>query len=472
MKTLILLIFLSLFLYSDSIENYKINSSIKENGTLFQSENILYNLQNQNSPYGIYRFIPSKDFEALKDITIIVDGKKESIEKGKDRGYFYIRIAHAKTLKKGLHNFKLRYKLTLKNRDSIVIFPIGTEFKAPIKHSSINITLPQKFKDSKIYVYTGQANHLTHQAKTEKISATKYLVITDNLKANNGVTVRFYPKNPPIFIGKNQLYTYWFVSIFSFILIFYWYKFKRYKKIVTDDSSYDIPKELDSLEAGLLMNSTDSNTLASAILELATKGYIRIKISSDINNNQAKNIAFFLFRKLSKYFFKTGIEIHKIKKETSKLSEPLQLLYEILFKESDIFTVGKMDLQFSKKFRKSIKELNKKIVDSCIDKGLLIQKQKKLKLKFISIPLLINIPFIIYMANQTYILGGFDALMNGIVFFSIFFFVFYISFEMLMSKNIFIIIFIPVLFYFTFNILQAKIDDVPFYYPFRHPSQT
>ncbi|SFV51837.1 Putative membrane protein precursor [hydrothermal vent metagenome] len=468
LKTIFLLIFLSLFLYADSIESYKINSMIKKDGTVFQTENIVYSIQNQNSPYGIYRFIPLNDFAALKDITLLIDGKKESIERGKGRGYFYIRIAHAKTLKNGLHYFELRYKLTLKDREHIVIFPIGTEFKAPIKHSSIDITLSHKFKDSKIYVYTGHANHLTHQAKIEKISSTKYLIKVDNLKANNGVTVSFYPKDPPIFISKNQLYTYWFVSIFSFVLIFYWYKFKRGRKIVVDDLSYDVPKGLDILESSLLIDLTPNShtTLASAILELATKGYLEIKITKNINNNQAQYFSITPLKKLVDYIFKANMEIHKIKKDTSKLSESLQLLYEILFRESDIFVVRKMDLKFSRNFRKSLKELYEKMVDSCIDKGLFTQRPKKLKFQFISLSLLIQMPFIIYMAYQTYILGGLEALMNGVVFFAIFSFVFYMSFRMIMTKNIFIIIFIPVLLYFTFNILQAMLDDVLFYYPF------
>ncbi len=466
MKTISFIILLSFFLYADTIENYTIVSTVKKEGTIFQKETISYNLQNPFSPHGIYRFVPLDAYRALKDITIMVDGKKQSIQRGVGRGYFYIRIANAKTLKKGLHNFELIYRLIPKRNDSIILYPIGTEFRAPIRHATVEVTLPKEFGDAKVYVYTGMLNHLTHQAKVVKISPTKYLITTDNLKAFNGVTVKFFPKIPLAKFGKIQLYIYWFVFTASFVLLLYWYKFKREKNISTDELSDTIPKNLETLEANLLIGSTRSNTISAAILELAAKGYVKIKTDAALDDYKARNIGRLFFGKLSELVFKNNIEIYKTDKETDSLSSPLKYLHNILFRQEDKFVAGKMEYWFSRRLRKDLKRLNDEVVNSCVNKGLLVQKPFILKLKFLSIPFLVFVPMSFYAAYLTYIWGGFDAFMNGVVFTLFFFFVFFIGFEAIVNKRIIEMVPISIVASIMFYISQPQFHAVFFEYPF------
>ncbi len=295
MKKLLLLLLLTIFAYSESINRYAVDVNIDDSGRINVIENISYNFGNTEH-HGIYRDIPLNNTN-IKNVKVIQNGMQASFSTAVladgNNEYERIKIGDANSYVSGLVNYKISYSIDgyiVRNsgdKNRIIIDLIGTGWRVPIKNILAKVQLPSSIaNNSKIKVYRGifgsseelkfkkegrvvvvKTAYLSpHEGITISISFDKSLI-----KADTSPDEKLHQK-----FWDNPIY---YIFILPIIALFIY--FGKKFNILGDNSSipvkYRAPKDLTLLEAGLLKdNFVDFKELKPAILELANLGFIKM----------------------------------------------------------------------------------------------------------------------------------------------------------------------------------------------------
>jgi uncharacterized membrane protein YgcG len=383
MKKLLILFVFIVSLFAEEIDKYDVYLNVSQNGKLNVSEVITYNF-GEVKKHGIFRFIPILRGKP-ENISVSMDNHTAKLVTATKDNKLIIRIGDAHKLVTGVHTYKIKYTMDKvvreynDNLNTIRFNAIGTEWEIPIKVAKIYLKLPAILQNATIKTFSGVYGSTTTTAKVKKLDELNYLITMKNLPPKNGLTVGIYFDKNLIKAYKkpqpNNLWVWFFVIVFSMgSYIFYKQHIVHLGPIAPQ---YYPPKNFDILQSGVLIDEEfNDKDVTAAILELATKGYLKIK--------------------------KEDKQIILEKTESDKeLSPFLKDLNDILFVKEDYFILGEEDLILAKVMRHNISTLKDKLFNWAIKNGYFSKTPKSAKSRFFMINLLVALPFIIFAGYQT-----------------------------------------------------------------------
>ncbi len=354
----------------EKIQQFIAEINILPNSDVAITEKITYDFGN-NQKHGIYRFIPIKYKDKkgvrssikIKNIKVTLDQKQVPYKISKNNKNITIKIGDKNKLISGKHTYQISYLVSrvinfFPEQDEFYWNVTGDKWNVDIQKTKVNIKAP-KIKKVKSFVGiygSKQECQLTNQTSQQaEFDCPK-------MKAGEGVTIAIAVnkgilKEPSIsqkigyFLADNYII---FLPIVVFILMFiqWWKKGRDPKGRGVIVPYYDVPDDLSVGEVSFLINEKlPNNDLSAMIIQLAIKGYLKIK-----QTQKGK-----LFRK-SKYVF--------YKLDSNKQQKPLTSEEKILLDK--LFSLGSNNQvssgQLAYNFYKYIPEIKKEIVKSVLKK--------------------------------------------------------------------------------------------------------
>ena len=386
---IIILLFFFVFLNAEQILKYDVSVHVLEDGKLDVVETILYDFSD-NKKHGIFRNIPINN-NKIKLVSITQDNYPAKYESYYSDGDEVFKIGDKNIVLNGKHLYKIHYIMDRvvfqkDNKTNVISFnAIGTGWNVLINNVKIDIYLPYILTGSKIKVFIGMKNSHT-EYKYKKVNLNHYQIIAKQLPPHSGITFDIsFNKN---IIKVQTLPTIWaiiFLILFSIGVYIYYSKHKV--PYIAISPQYYPPKDLDILKAGLLIDQkADTKDFSSAILELATKGYLKIITA------QAKKFG----------FFDTEVIVLQKLKNSEGLSYDQQKLFDTIFYNTTEFVLGKKDASIATSLRSMMTSVNNWLYSWAIKEGYLKENPKNAQITFVVKTGLFVIPFFIVAVFQMY----------------------------------------------------------------------
>jgi len=350
---------------TEIIKNFDVNINIQKDGTLLVTEKIVYDF-GTNQRHGIFRNIPLTSVNGPK-LKIEVLGVKD--ESGKPYKYtisitnniLKIKIGDPNIFITGSKTYIITYQVynairTFEDHDELYWNVTGNEWPVAIQNANASITLP----DSSIYnlkmdCFTGPYGSLQKNCIFNHSGTSVNYSTTQPLNANEGLTIvlglplgyinKIYlpPSQKSFFtLALN------FDSIFSFLLSFFeliifpflaffivimiflkrlTWKTKP-KPVIPKELKgepitveYNPPDNLSPIDIGTILDRRiDLTDISSVIIDLAVRGYIKIRYI-------VKNIPFWPDKK--------DFEFIKLKDGTDLVHPADKIIFELLFNYRD-----------------------------------------------------------------------------------------------------------------------------------------
>ena len=367
---LILLFFFIVFLNAEEISKYDVIVKIENDGKLDITENILYDFGN-NQKHGIFRNIPLNN-NKIDLISINQDNKSANYKILYENNDVVYKIGDANILLSGKHLYKIHYTIdraVFKKDDklnAISLNVIGTGWKVPIKNITIDIYLPSKLSNAEFKLFVGNKGSTTEYPYT-KLSSTHYKIEKKFLSPHQGITFDLYfDKNLIKTKNLSNNIAILFLIIFTIGLYIYYSKHKI--PYIATSPQYYPPKDLDILQAGLLIDQVaDNKDFSSAILELATKGYLKINVTKE---------------KLLGIFNSETIILEKLK-EAEGLQYSQLSLFSALFANEDRFILGQEDVKIARRLKNMVSKVNNWLYEWSVKEKYMKENPKKARIFFI-----------------------------------------------------------------------------------------
>lgn len=302
----------------EHIERFDSNIVINKNGTIDVQEHILYDFGSLERR-GIFRNIPytkrngeNKRFD-LKFENFRVengDGENYKFEKSTENEQIVLKIGDANKTITGQHLYIISYTVNgalgyFDNHDELYWNLTGNNWSVPIRYASSQITLPDEISSEEIdaLCFTGSFGSTEADCRISYDNNT--LIINSNyfLNPSEGLTaVIGFPKNIVSYLPAEEYVSFWntplgfVVTLFFIALAIFWFVLLpiiliiRYFKHGRDPyvgpavtSWYDPPetkgrRPLSPTETGgLIDESVDVRDIFAGIIDLARRGYLKIK---------------------------------------------------------------------------------------------------------------------------------------------------------------------------------------------------
>ena len=379
MRIFIILFFI-VFLNAEEIKQFNVYVNISKEGKLRVTEKILYDFKPHNR-HGIFRNIPLNQ-NRINLIDVKMDNNYVNYETFYQNGDFVVKIGSKDRVINGTHLYTLTYSLDNvvfkkdKTHNAISLNAVGTGWNVNLKNIKVVIHLPAVLQNAKIEAFTGTKGS-TNQIKLTKINNLTYEIDKKFLAPHEGITFDVVFDKNLIKIKKLQNgWVYLFLVIFSIGLYFYYTKHKIPDFSV---SPQYYPPKFDVLKTGVLIDqSADEKDFSAAILELATKGYLKIEDSKE-----------------DKRFVLTKL------KEGKDLDYDLQKLFYTLFSHLDKFILGTKDKRVSGRLKNAVLSINEWLYKWGVKSGYFFENPKKAKKIFFLKAFLAAFPFIGYAFFKT-----------------------------------------------------------------------
>lgn len=244
--------------------------------------------------YGIVKKIPMKNKVKSLDGKVneyrvrVSDIKvNDDYSISKESQYKLIKINKEDYKYRGFKNYEISYLYDLgkdksKEHDELYFNIIGNEWDTTINNVTFTIIMPKEFDSSKLKLFSGgndstDSSDITYNIDGRIING-KY---NGTLKPHDELTVRLELPNG-YFINTNTIiiwadYIMFIVPIITLLIAYLiWKKYTKGNKTMEIIESYPI-EELNSLEVGILYNKCNkTKCVASLLIYLANKGYIKI----------------------------------------------------------------------------------------------------------------------------------------------------------------------------------------------------
>jgi hypothetical protein len=302
------------------VESYDITIDITKDRLYTYEENINIRFKEQNVQI-------EKELNAqVKDFKVNANYSSETSDK---------KIIKIKSKNEKYSTYKLNYNYKYNKYDrDIYVIDINNTYNATLKNISFYILLDEDFnkKNVDIYLNGEKNNNITYDIKNNKLTGK-----IGELKETDILTIKIdYSKiylTPTTAIATIMPII---LTIISGVLWFIYGKDLRYKPT----KAYELPKNMNSLEIGLLLKGyTNEKDAFSLLIELANKGYIKI-VENNNNDYTLKRIKDYdgkkynesmfikaLFRKTSSVSFADYINIISERKkgtETTTLDKTIK----------------------------------------------------------------------------------------------------------------------------------------------------
>ncbi|WP_456479449.1 DUF2207 domain-containing protein [Nautilia sp.] len=406
----------------EKIDRYVVSVKISPNGDLDVTELIYYDFGSKK--HGIYRYIPQKD-NIIKILDVKMDNRDvHSLYKFKNNTFF-LKIGDKNRLISGKHLYTIKYKIThtvnsYDNNSNFISFnAIGSGWDVDIYDIKILYTLAANLNNYKIRTFP--------PVNMKRVAENKILFTYPHLPPYNGIKINLiFDKNV---IKENTLGSEikYFIPLFIIFVVWLFYFYKKYfAKNLTVSPQYYPPK-LNVLKTGLILDSwVDGKDITAAVLQLAQKKYLQIQAEDN-----------FLYKKF----------IFKKLKECKGCEYEMKLLFDFLFKNSDIFTLPSKNVRFD-----SVMEKIEKHLYSWAEKENYFSKDvEKERFKLIFKLSLIILPFHLYATYQAYVSTGVFGGMFGI-FTYVFFLIMAAKLNRYTNSRVSVFVFIFVFVFFLFGL--------------------
>ncbi|UFS63189.1 DUF2207 domain-containing protein [Sulfurimonas sp. HSL-3221] len=312
----------------ESIDDYRIELSLHQNGSLDVAERIRYNFGGEIR-HGIFRDIPlalkTKESSAarldigLEKIDVLADNRKVPFEvtnfRSNGGGKVRVRIGDPARYVTGTHLYRIAYGVkrgvTMEGSDYVLRWnAVGTEWNIPIHVATATVHLPQALSQAnvKLAVFTGRYGSTASKATQQWVDDRTLLVSMTGLGAHEALTVEAafarsllgdipYLMHPepvrpqlkravkhkykiPAYEAQAFILTMisWGVAALLWLLMhWYWYVYGRNVLNRSIPVQYAAPKGFGVLESGILFNRFSAGRhFAAAIVDLARQGYLGI----------------------------------------------------------------------------------------------------------------------------------------------------------------------------------------------------
>ena len=309
MKKLLLFFIILNSLLAENISYYNIDLSLDKGGEIKLIEDIEYNF-GSHQKHGILRDIPTTikyqnrviDI-GLYDFNIKMDNRDIEWEKSELK-YSYKGIRFKIGSKDKLITKRHRYNISYKASNILLPYNdkydtlrwnlVGTKWKIPIDRVKINISLPKELNKNSIKIKLFRGSYGSKQEVNnsiiEWIDNNHFSFFLHSFKPYNGVTIEILiplgvlQSSGQDTIKEPFIINFWRYFEIPIIILFFIYLIIEAKRVGLRGflhHSYPIfyspPKNISTLQASILLYGKNRNKdIFSAILELATKGYITI----------------------------------------------------------------------------------------------------------------------------------------------------------------------------------------------------
>ncbi len=398
----IILFLLVVFLQAEKIDKYDVNVHILEDGKLDIVEKIVYDFT-PNKRHGIFRYIPLNK-NIIKLISIKIDNHQANYEELYENNNIVFKIGDKDKLITGKHLYTIHYTIDKavfaknENQNGISLNVIGTGWKVDINNIKIDIFLPQKLKMAKLNFFSGQKGNTTHNLIIQKISPTHYIIKKDKLFPKEGITFDVIFDKNLIEVKKLSLTWVYIYSILLILLAYFYYQKHKIPYIATSAQYYP-PKDLDILKVGILIDQiADEKDISTAILDLATRGYLKIEATKNT---------------ILKVFSTEVIVLTKLK-EADGLDTDEKMLFNAIFYNSDQFILSQKDTSVALRLRNSITKIDSWLYDWAVRNKYFKENPNKTKTSFLLKFVLIALPFVLYAFYESYNFYG-DLVFTQIV---------------------------------------------------------
>ena len=373
-----------------TIEEYNVVLNVKEDNKIDVTENLTVNFTSLYK-HGIYKFTPlwlkytGKDGKTIRRKARISDyqavGDQYSLDTVKKKAR--IKIGSPKAYVVGEKTYVIKYtydmgKDPFKNFDELIFHAYGDYWGTEIKNASIEVNMPKsidgykvnffkdKFRKKKVnkvvdYKITGNTLYAKYNAEKDyqqqlkKYCANQYHRNEDGTCDEDFFEYVYKPLEESLtvdielpegyFVGGSWNYGWgsFIISLIIFFLtgwtIYKWVKFgKDYKKRVETVEFYP-PDDLSSAEIGYVYSKRQANKklTISLIIQLASKGYIRIDDLKDEEEIQITNLMIKPEqpKSIKESLDKRIITVKKLKPGDSSLSLSESTMMIHLFKKGD-----------------------------------------------------------------------------------------------------------------------------------------
>ncbi|MFH1292144.1 MAG: DUF2207 domain-containing protein [bacterium] len=352
-------------LASEKIDDYQVEIKINQGSSIIDVvEKIKYNF-GDNSKHGIYRDIPLiSDLGRIQVDHVNVQDKKGVPYKYKvvvDGTNLNIKVGDAHSYVTGIKDYIISYQVDgaldyYEQDDELYWDAIGTEWTVPITSSKVVVYLPKELAKDQISnsCYMGELGSKENCIQTNYISSGGLIkgveFIGGQLPAGQGLTVSVaWPKNlvaQPSFLysifyyAKHLGIIYILVVFISMLVI--WFRYGRDpigRKIIV--AQFDAPDNLSPAEVGTILDEkVDNKDVSATIIDLARRGYLKIKRIEVI-------------RTLKVFDY----ELSLIKDDSNLEKEFEKKLIYAIFKDGDVIKLSDLRNEFYRDLRKIESEI-------------------------------------------------------------------------------------------------------------------
>lgn len=367
------------------IDSYEVNLDVDSSNKIHVTENITVDFY-ESDHHGIFRFIPewlkykSKDGKTNSRRAEISNIDVEGVAHSSDLMYasyfnqrglddFTVDTIHGKqrikignsyyTLEKGLYTYQISYDYDMngdiyKGFDELIFHAFGDYWGTEINGARVNIKLPKDIDASTVISFFAdkkRKNDITSYVNYKVDGNIITAQVSEDYKLNGALTVDIelpdgYFTDSKVTYGS-KAFIFSIVCFACFLGCFFFWNKNRDRDLLGEETTVaTAPNGLEAVEMGYIYGGSGQLLLITVILQLATKGYIRIKNPSS----------------------KTKLKIEKTPKVADNLSYTEKFVYENLFKKGDSVIpaedsqVGKLNSKLTKmleeKFDSSIYNLN------------------------------------------------------------------------------------------------------------------
>jgi len=357
---------------SEAIESFEDEIVIQQNGSLLVTEKIVYNF-GSHQKHGIFRYIPFKFKDAPQLEINLVDVKDEAgraypYSLSTEKGVFYLKIGDPNSLVSGLKTYIIQYEvanalLGYQDYDELYWNVTGNDWSVPIKSAKAAVVLPAPLKVA-WFCFTGYTNQTNKNCSAYRDPSNDLKMIfsaTRSLNAKEGLTIGLQfdkgyvnsvsiSKVQNVKASKDSIEEESWGEFITVLLLFGSYlwvigivlrltgqvRTKTKKPVLPSELKnrpiaveYQPPDNLSPLEIGMLIDrQVNINDLCAIVIDLARRGYLKIRYKGDPSQNKPKVKDF---------------ELIKLKDGSELTSKAEKMTLELLFSTGD--TVNLSDLK-------------------------------------------------------------------------------------------------------------------------------
>lgn len=285
-----------------TIESYNVKLNVKENNVVDVTEKVTVKFY-EAGHHGIYRFVPtSLEYTGKDGITI---SRKSEVENLKAIGDEYsLDIVNGKkrikigspnyTLTQGLKTYTISYQYVngkdpFYGFDEFIFHTFGDYWGTTINNPSIEITMPKEIDEKSIKFFSDKYrnNDISSYVDYYVIGNTLYARVSSSYDLRKSLTVDIeLPEG--YFVGDKSNHGYFsmvscfLIILFAIITFIKWLRHGKDYDKYSETIEFYSPEGYDSASIGYIYKKDSGKKLAiSIIVELASKGFIRIDKSED-----------------------------------------------------------------------------------------------------------------------------------------------------------------------------------------------